>query len=75
MTQPMESIDGAADATLVPTRTLRARYGGISDTTVYRWLADPRVALPAPVYIGRMRYWRLSELLAWERERATPNAA
>jgi predicted DNA-binding transcriptional regulator AlpA len=51
-------------------RSVRARYDDISDMTVYRWLRDPRVAFPAPVHIGRRRYWKVADLIAWEQARA-----
>jgi predicted DNA-binding transcriptional regulator AlpA len=37
--------------------------------TLYRWLADPRLEFPPPIYLGRFRYWRLADLLRWEAER------
>jgi len=46
---------------------LRARYGGISDMTIWRWLADQSLAFPRPLIINRRRFWRLDELEAWER--------
>ena len=42
-----------------------ARYG-VSFMTINRWVKDERVGFPQPVYIGRFRYWRLTELQEWE---------
>lgn len=42
------------------------RYG-ISDMSLWRWIRDPSLAFPRPVYIGRYRYFVRSELEAWER--------
>jgi hypothetical protein len=52
-------------------RAVRRRYGGRSDMSLYRWLRDPALGFPAPIYIQKYRYWRLSDLLAWERSRPT----
>jgi predicted DNA-binding transcriptional regulator AlpA len=45
---------------------LRARYGGISDMTLWRWLADQALSFPKPLVINRRRFWRLDQLEAWE---------
>ncbi len=54
------------DDTLIPTAQLRARYGGVSDMWVWRRLHDDP-EFPKPTYIAKRRYWRLGELVAWER--------
>jgi hypothetical protein len=51
-----------------------ARYQ-VSDRTVDRWVADPRLRFPKPIIVNRRRYFRLAELLAWERERVAHTAA
>jgi predicted DNA-binding transcriptional regulator AlpA len=38
--------------------------------TIHRWLNDPELNFPRPVYIGRYRYWRVEQLEAWEEEQA-----
>jgi predicted DNA-binding transcriptional regulator AlpA len=38
--------------------------------TIHRWLNDPDLNFPRPVYIGRYRYWVLEELLEWEGDQA-----
>jgi len=58
----------SCDDRLLPTRELKKRYA-VSDTGIDRWLANEAVGMPRPVYIGRMRYWRLSELVIWENSR------
>jgi hypothetical protein len=45
-----------------------ARFG-VVDRTLDRWVADPRLKFPRPVIINKRRYFRLSELEAWERGR------
>ena len=52
-------------------KDVRTRYGGVSDMWLYRKLADERSGFPKPVFFGRFRYWRLSELIAWERQCAS----
>jgi predicted DNA-binding transcriptional regulator AlpA len=44
----------------LPVRTIRARYGGIGDRTVDRWVEAG--ILPKPVIINRLRYWDEDEL-------------
>lgn len=51
-------------------KSVRDRYDSVSDMTLFRWLRDPRMAFPAPIYFGRRRYWKLADLVAWERSRA-----
>lgn len=51
---------------LVPTSQLRARYGGVSHMWVERRLKDDP-DFPRPLYIAKRRFWRVAELIAWER--------
>jgi predicted DNA-binding transcriptional regulator AlpA len=53
----------------LPARQVWQRYG-VCSMTLGRWLADPRMAFPKPVYLGRLRYWKIGDLEAWERARA-----
>lgn len=53
----------------LPARRVWERYG-VTDMTIDRWVKNPDLAFPKPVYIGRYRYWRISDLEAWERSRA-----
>jgi predicted DNA-binding transcriptional regulator AlpA len=50
----------------LPARKVWERYG-ITPMTLWRWIHDDKLKFPPPVYIRRFRYWRLSELAAWER--------
>ena len=52
---------------------VKRRYGGRSDMALWRWSQDPSLGFPAPIYIQQFRYWKLSDLLAWERSRPTTN--
>jgi predicted DNA-binding transcriptional regulator AlpA len=47
---------------------VRARYGGASHMWLLRRMADSE--FPKPTYLGRLRFWRLSELVLWERDQA-----
>lgn len=50
---------------LLPMRRVRARYNK-TDRTNLRWQRDK--VLPPPVWIGKRKYWRLSDLERLERE-------
>jgi predicted DNA-binding transcriptional regulator AlpA len=54
-----------ADDRYLPARQVWERYG-VSEMSIYRWQHDHRMAFPPPVYFGRFRYWRLSQLIEWE---------
>lgn len=56
-------------------RQVRARYGGVSDQTIWRWLHDQKVGFPQPTVISKRRYWRLIQLESWERLRVTERKA
>ena len=44
---------------------VRQICGGISEATLYRRANDPALNFPKPVYIGRIRYWKEADILAW----------
>jgi len=50
-------------------RAVRRRYGGRSEMSLWRWSRDPKLGFPQPIYIQKYRYWRLSDLIEWERNR------
>jgi hypothetical protein len=52
-------------------RAVKRRYGGRSDMALYRWIRDTDLGFPRPIYIQQYRYWRLADLLEWERTRPT----
>ena len=56
---------------------VKRRYGGRSDMALWRWARDPKLGFPQPIYIQKNRYWRLVDLIEWERKRPTgkPQAA
>lgn len=44
---------------------VRALCGGVSDMSLHRWLNDPDLNFPKPIYIARRRYWREAEIIEW----------
>jgi hypothetical protein len=55
--------------TLMPAKKVQQRYD-IADRTLDRWLVSKTLNFPQPVLINKRRYWRVSELVVWERQRA-----
>lgn len=51
-----------AERRLLPAKQVCQRYGGISPMTLWRWLNDPSLAFPRPIYIRGKRYFDLAEL-------------
>lgn len=51
-------------------RQLKERFGPASDMWLWRRLHENK-GFPQPVRIGSRRFWRLSELLAYEQSLAT----
>ena len=45
---------------------VRARFGGISDMTLWRWIHDEKIRFPQPVVIQRRRFFDAEELEHWE---------
>jgi predicted DNA-binding transcriptional regulator AlpA len=46
---------------------VRARYGDISDMTLWRWLNASQSEFPKPRYFGRHRFWDEADLDAYDR--------
>ena len=66
----IDADSGAADEIYLTSAKVMRRYGDITDMTLWRWLQDPKMRFPQPVYLGRLRYWKLRDLQKWERARA-----
>jgi predicted DNA-binding transcriptional regulator AlpA len=49
----------------IPASEVREICGGVSDMSLYRWLRDPELNFPRPLYIARRRYWRAADVIAW----------
>ena len=67
--QESNSINAAVER-YVTTRDLMERRN-VCDRTIDRWLEDSKLNFPKPQRINKRRYWKLSEIVAWERERDT----
>ena len=44
---------------------VRELCGGVSDMSLWRWLQNPDLNFPRPVYIGKRRYFKEAEVIAW----------
>ncbi|OSP53818.1 AlpA family transcriptional regulator [Pseudoruegeria sp. SK021] len=53
------------DHKLIAASAVRDALGGVSDMTLWRWLNDPALNFPKPIYISKRRYWREASLSAW----------
>jgi hypothetical protein len=53
---------------LLPARKVQERYD-IADRTLDRWLESKTLNFPRAVVINKRRYWRIRDLVAWERAR------
>lgn len=42
------------------------RYGKITTMTLHRWLKDPDTKFPRPIKIGKMRFFDIKELEAYD---------
>lgn len=61
------------DEDFMPARAVWERYG-VTYMSLHRWVKDERMNFPKPVYLGRFRYWKVSELKKWESTRDAPVA-
>jgi len=50
---------------LLTAAAVRDALGGVSDMTLWRWLNDPALNFPKPIYIARRRYWREADVSEW----------
>jgi predicted DNA-binding transcriptional regulator AlpA len=57
-----------AGAVYLPAAKVAERYQ-VTPMTLWRWLRDPDMRFPRPTYLGRLRFWRIDELAAWEASR------
>jgi predicted DNA-binding transcriptional regulator AlpA len=39
---------------------------GVCAETVSRWVKNPKLGFPRPVKINTRRYWKVTEVAAWE---------
>ena len=59
----------------IPAVTVRELCGGVSEMTLWRWLNHPHLNFPRPTYIGRRRYWREVDVVAWLNAQGEKEAA
>jgi predicted DNA-binding transcriptional regulator AlpA len=50
--------------TYLKTNQVRERYGNCSAMWIERRMKEH--GFPAPVYFGALRFWRMSDLVAWD---------
>jgi len=72
-TSPNANANPADDVYLSSSQVCE-RYGKTSTMSLWRWLSDAKLNFPKPITIQRRRFWKLSDLVAWERRRATEAA-
>jgi predicted DNA-binding transcriptional regulator AlpA len=61
---------GSDDDRYLTARMVKERFGGVSDMWLWRRLRHD-ADFPPPLMIGARRFWKLAELIAWERTCAT----
>lgn len=54
---------------------VKARFGNISDMTLWRWLQDEALAFPKPMVVNRRRLFREDQIVDWEARRHAEVAA
>jgi predicted DNA-binding transcriptional regulator AlpA len=57
------------ESALLPASSVWTRFG-VVDRTLDRWLEKASLGFPRPIVINRRRYFRESEIVAWERMQA-----
>jgi predicted DNA-binding transcriptional regulator AlpA len=59
---------GSPREVFLPARAVWERFG-VTSMSLHRWVNNQALGFPAPIYIGRFRYWKLSDIQAWEATR------
>ena len=62
----LAAFSQASNRTYLNSKQVRARYGGISDMSLWRWVRDPKMRFPAPIRINRLKFWDQAELDAFD---------
>lgn len=60
---------------LITAPQAREKLGGVSDMSLWRWLNNPEMNFPKPIYIGTRRYFRESEIADWIDKQSEKTAA
>lgn len=66
-TRRTRTIPADGPDTLYPAAVVKRRYGDVSHMWLERRLKND-AEFPRPTYIAGRRYWRLGELIEWERK-------
>lgn len=69
------AAERCSPAKRIPASAVRKLCGGVSDMTLWRWLGSPEMDFPRPIYIGRRRYWREADVIAWLDAQSAQTAA
>jgi len=69
MKSPIHTAARAEPARLLSTRMVAERYGNVTVRTIERWTLDEEMKFPAPIRVGRRKFWREIDLAAFEREK------
>ena len=56
----------------IPAGAVLQLCGNVSPMTLWRWQNNPDLDFPKPQYIGRRRYWREADIVAWLEAREVP---
>ena len=70
----MPILEVEAEDRYLSSAQLKARYGGVSDMWIRRRQQDDP-DFPDPMDVEGRRFWKMSELLKWERLRAAGRPA
>ena len=62
LTEPAARVDD----TLMTAAQVREHFGGISEMTLHRWMRNEALGFPQPIVIHRRRFWRRSDIAAFE---------
>jgi hypothetical protein len=58
------------------TGPMLCRRYGVSEQSIWRWRRDPALGFPkVALHINGRNYWKLGDLIKWERRRARRDAA
>lgn len=67
-------IEPARDAVWIDGPQVCRRYGGRSHMWLVRLLENDE-SFPRPMIVNRLRYWRVDEIVKWERAKAAASRA
>ena len=70
------SLTAGDDDALLTSRQVRAKVGGISDMTLWRWLESDVVRFPQPTLkVNKRCYWSAGAIRRWLAERSSEGLA